>query len=232
MSLKDTLDAARQEVADGGTIFSGKDAEAKDADADGATDATQRRAKGSAARAKPAREAGSSVRVVSSGGAKRKTSSNYISKPRSEMTKEERKAERSAERREEDKRMAARTALLNSYPEYQRSQKVWWVLLGVGLGLTVVAFLVNWLLQEQLAQQVGVTGLVVLAFAPLVLAYGCIIAAVIYDLRVGRPLRKRADAEIKGMTNKRMNALIRQEEERQAKKKAEKEAKKKARKEG
>lgn len=232
MSLKDTLDAARQEVADGGTIFSGKDAEAKDADADAATDATQRRAKGSAARAKPAREAGSSVRVVSSGGSKRKTSSNHISKPRSEMTKEERKAERSAERREEDKRMAARTALLNSYPEYQRSQKVWWVLLGVGLGLTVVAFLVNWLLQEQLAQQVGVTGLVVLAFAPLVLAYGCIIAAVIYDLRVGRPLRKRADAEVKGMTNKRMNALIRQEEERQAKKKAEKEAKKKARKEG
>lgn len=229
MSLKDTLDAARQEVADGGTIFSGKEAETKDADA--ATDATQRRAKGSAARAKPAREAGSSVRVVSSGSQKKSRSgSNHISKPRSEMTKEERKAERSAERREEDKRMAARTALLNSYPEYQRSQKVWWVLLGVGLGLTVVAFLVNWLLQEQLAQQVGVTGLVVLAFAPLVLAYGCIIAAVIYDLRVGRPLRKRADAEIKGMTNKRMNALIRQEEERQAKKQAEKEAKKKARK--
>ena len=70
MSLKDTLDAARQEVADGGTIFSGKDAEGKDADAGEATELPTRRAKGSAARAKPACEAGSSVRVVSSSSSK------------------------------------------------------------------------------------------------------------------------------------------------------------------
>ena len=230
MSLKDTIDAARQEVASGGTVFSGTSDDAKGQADRQSGEAGPRRARGSAANAKPAREAGSSVRVVSSGGSKKGSSSS--GKPRSEMTKEERKEAKSAERRAEDKKAAARVALLNSYPEYQRSQKVWWVLLGTGLGLTIIAFIINWFLRDRLAQEQSTTPLVIASIAPLVLAYGCIIAAVIYDLRVGRPLRKRADAEIQGMTNKRMNALIRQEEERQAQKKAEKEARKNARKGG
>lgn len=227
MSLRDTLDAARREVQDGGTVFAGKDDGSKSSKDQGEKAARSRSARGSAARAKPARDAASSVRVVAaekSSGSK----STTLSKPRSEMSKEEKKAARSAERRLEDKKIAVRTALLNSYPEYERSQRVWWILLGVGLGLTLIAFALNWLLRDSLAAEDGLTPSVVLSITPIVLAYGCIIAAVIYDLRVGRPLRKRADAELQGMSTKRMNAVLREEEARQAEKKAKKEAKKAA----
>lgn len=224
MSLRDTLDAARQEVQDGGTVFSGKGrTEAKEA-SDGA-EAAPRRARGSAANAKPARDAATSVRVVSSSGKKKSS----LGKPRSEMSKEERKAARQAEQRQLDKETAARTALLNSYPGYKRSQKIWWIMLGTGLGLTIVAFLVNYFLTSRLSQEQGVTPLVVAAIAPLVLAYGCIIVAVIYDIRVARPMRKRAETEVNGMSVKRMNALIREDAKREEAEKAAKRAKKEAR---
>ena len=67
-------------------------------------------------------------------------------------------------------------------------------------------------------------GIDVVALISLVLAYVCIIGAFIYDLMKARPIRKRVDAEVKGMTKRRLEQIIREDAEREA---AEKAAKKK-----
>ena len=86
MSLRETLDAAKREAQEGGSLIFGKDA--KDAEAEEAT--ATRSNKRSAANAKPTRERAANVRVVSSEDAK----NGATGKKESEMSKEERKAAR------------------------------------------------------------------------------------------------------------------------------------------
>jgi hypothetical protein len=140
------------------------------------------------------------------------------------MTKEERKAERNSVRDAEDRMNMAANALLKQDKEYARTQRMWWILLGVGLGLTVVSFGINYMLNRTGADTSGANVLVPVALISLVLAYVCIIGAFIYDLMKARPIRKRVDAEVKGMTKRRLEQIIREDAEREA---AEKAAKKK-----
>lgn len=208
MSLRDTINAARQEAQEAGSIFSGK--EKKDAD-----DAQQEESTGfskrSTARAKPATAAASSVRIISSEDAKEGRSG----KKTSEMTKEERKADREARRAADDRRVTVANILLKQDPEYKRTQKVWWILLGTGLVLTVFSFGVNTYLNrvENFDPELG-QRLVVAAIVTLVIAYACIIGAFIHDLIKARPIRKRVDAEVKGMTKKRLDQIIREDAEK------------------
>ena len=94
----------------------------------------------------------------------------------------------------------------------------------MGLGLTVVSFGINYMLNRTGADTSGANVLVPVALISLVLAYVCIIGAFIYDLMKARPIRKRVDAEVKGMTKRRLEQIIREDAEREA---AEKAAKKK-----
>lgn len=206
MSLRDTIDAARREAQEAGGIFSGKDNKEAEETKQESTGFSKR----SAARAKPTTAAASSVRVVSAEDAKEGRSG----KKTNEMTKEERKADRAARRESDDRRVTAANILLKRDPEYARTQKMWWILLGLGLALTIFSFAVNAYLNN--AEGVDPTfaqRLVVGAIVTLVMAYVCIIGAFIYDLVKARPIRKRVDAEVKGMTRRRIEQLIREDAE-------------------
>lgn len=206
MSLRDTIDAARREAQEAGGIFSGKDNKEAEETKQESTGFSKR----SAARAKPTTAAASSVRVVSAEDAKEGRSG----KKANEMTKEERKADRAARRESDDRRVTAANILLKRDPEYARTQKMWWILLGLGLALTIFSFAVNAYLNN--AEGVDPTfaqRLVVGAIVTLVMAYVCIIGAFIYDLVKARPIRKRVDAEVKGMTRRRIEQLIREDAE-------------------
>ena len=209
MSLRDTIDAAKREAQEAGSIFSGK--EKKDADNGAQQEESSGFSKRSTARAKPATAAASSVRVVSAEDAKEGRSG----KKTSEMTKEERKADRAARRDADDRRVTAANIILKNDPEYKKTQTVWWILLGSGLALTIFSFGVNaYLNRVEGVDTDFASRLVVGAMVTLVLAYACIIGAFIYDLVKARPIRKRVDAEVKGLTKKKLEQIIREDAEK------------------
>ena len=215
MSLRETLDAAKREAQEGGSLIFGKDA--KDAEAEEAT--ATRSNKRSAANAKPTRERAANVRVVSSEDAK----NGATGKKESEMSKEERKAARQKQRAKEDLAASVRNILLDADPAYKRTQHVWWVMLGVGFAMTLATFGINYALNNMESPDPS-SPLVSIAMIAIVVAYVCVFGAFIYDWRKGRPIRKEVDARVDGMTRKKMEQIVREDAERKA---AEREAKKK-----
>ena len=211
MSLRDTLEAARKEVEDGGGIPFGKSKDTKEAAEEETSSGFSRR---STAKAKPTRERASSVRVVSADDAK----AGRSGKKPSEMTKEERKAERERQRDIEDLRNMAANALLKQDPVYKQQQRIWWIVLGIGLGFTIVSFGINWLMNNNEAYASG--AMAMLALASLVLAYVCIIGAFIYDMVKSRPIRREYDEKVKGMSKKKLEQVLRDDEAAKAAKKA------------
>ena len=215
MSLRETLDAAKREAQEGGSLIFGKDA--KDAEAEEAT--ATRSNKRSAANAKPTRERAANVRVVSSEDAK----NGATGKKESEMSKEERKAARQKQRAKEDLAASVRNILLVADPAYKRTQHVWWVMLGVGFAMTLATFGINYALNNMESPDPS-SPLVSIAMIAIVVAYVCVFGAFIYDWRKGRPIRKEVDARVDGMTRKKMEQIVREDAARKA---AEREAKKK-----
>ena len=215
MSLRETLDAAKREAQEGGSLIFGKDA--KDAEAEEAT--ATRSNKRSAATAKPTRERAANVRVVSSEDAK----NGATGKKESEMSKEERKAARQKQRAKEDLAASVRNILLDADPAYKRTQHVWWVMLGVGFAMTLATFGINYALNNMESPDPS-SPLVSIAMIAIVVAYVCVFGAFIYDWRKGRPIRKEVDARVDGMTRKKMEQIVREDAARKA---AEREAKKK-----
>lgn len=212
MSLRDTLDAARKEAQEGGGIPFGKGKDDKAEDEDSSAGFSRR----STAKAKPTRERASSVRVVSTSDAK----AGRSGKKPSEMTKEERKAERERRRDNDDLRNLAANALLKQDPTYKQQQRIWWIALGSGFGFTIVSFIINWMMNNNPAYANGTYAMV--ALISLVLAYVLIIGAFIYDMIKSRPIRKQYDEKVKGMSKKKLEQIIREDEEAKAAKKAKK----------
>lgn len=201
MSLRDTIEAARREAQEAGGLLSGnKNDSAAQSDDEGS--GFSRR---SAARAKPTRNAAQSVRVVSAEDAK----AGRSGKRTSEMTKEERKAERAAQREIDDLRNMAANALLKKDPEYSFTQRVWWIALGLGFAMTLASFGLNWLMQRNASYATNLYAGI--AIVSLVLAYVFIIGAFIFDLVKARPIRKRVDAEVHGMTRKHLEQILRED---------------------
>ncbi len=213
MSLIDTINGAKKE-AEANSVRTDKGADAND-------DAKKpRNNKRSAAGAKPAREAAAGVRVAKSG-------SHSSGKPASEMTKEEKKAARREERDAADRRAAAQRALLNQMPGYKKTQRVWWILLGIGLVATLISWLMGQYIPTALSNPTSPEGIVMIAL--MVLAYVVIIAAFIYDWRTVRPMRKAADAQANSLTDKKVNQILRNEADEAARKQSEKDKAKAAR---
>ena len=209
MSLLDTIKGAKEEAQEaGGLIATGKkdDSEKSNAAEADASQSSSGFSRKSAARAKPRREAAASVRVESS------------SKPESQMTKEEKKAARDKRRSEEDLIFDAKRAVLNQMPEYQRSQKIWWGLLIAGIVCTVIAWGV---LQQINANNIG-QGYGAATAITMVVAYVLVIGAFIFDIWKVRPMRKAADEQVSGMSKRRMQRVIEEDEARKAAKKAKK----------
>lgn len=202
MSLRDTIEGARREAQQAGGVLSGKSDDEQQAEEAEATGFSRR----STARAKPARDAASSVRVLSAEDAK----AGRSGKKASEMTKEERKAERNARRDADDRRSMVANILLKRDEAYSRTQRIWWIMLGSGFAITLLSFGINWALNHgYFAGQADL--LVVVALVSIVLAYVLIIGAFVYDMVKARPIRKRVDEEVKGMTKKRLEQIIRED---------------------
>lgn len=213
MSLRDTLAGARDEVAQSGNPFerSDKKAAAKKDDAAGdnasaAASSASGFSRRSVSRAKPKREAAGSVRYVSAEDAR----NGNTGKPESELTKQERKEKRMRERDAADRRADASRAILAGHDSYKRSQRIWWTLLGVGMGFTVLSFIMSAVFgkSKQTAESVTIVMIVLL-----VVAYAAIIAGFIYDWRVVRPMRQAADAEVASMSDKRVRQFLAAQEE-------------------
>ena len=209
MSLLDTIKGARQEAAEAGTLPSGSK-KADDSAGSAATSdektKTSRSRRSSAASARPTRDRAGSVRTSGD-------------KPKGEMTKEEKRAAREKRREKEDVIADAKRAMLDSMPEYKRTQRVWWGMLIAG----IICTLVSWgAIRAAGGEEATTGGVAVVSISLMVLAYVLVIGAFIYDLVKVRPLRNRADAKLTGMSQKRMRKYVSEEEARKA---AEKEKK-------
>ncbi|ERL12877.1 hypothetical protein [Olegusella massiliensis] len=198
MSLRDTLAGAREEAALNGNPFA-KSATDTTADQQEDNSAAKKSSfgqyKSSAARAKPSREAAAAVRVVSSEDYKL----GKTGKAQSEMTKEEQKAERRRQRNIADARTRVARSILNGHASYKRSQHIWWVLLGGGMGMTVLSLVLGRFFPAE-KSSFGAT----LSVITLVAAYALIIAGFVFDWRSVRPMRNAADAEVARMSDKRI----------------------------
>lgn len=215
MSLRETIEAAKREAEEAGSIFVGSGRE-KGKSEEGAEQESEGFSRRSAARAKPKTAAASTVRVVSAEDAKQ----GRTGKKSSEMSKEERRAERERQRDIDDRRNTAANILLKNDEEYSRIQTFWWAAVILGLVMTIASFGINWGLANGMIPEDAAVAISGVAIAALVLAYVSIIGAFIYDLVKGRPIRNRVDAEVKGMSRKRLENIIRADAEERAAKKA------------
>jgi membrane protein implicated in regulation of membrane protease activity len=225
MSLRDTINGAREEAAKANAPLAKKDdKDEKDAAGDSERTGFSKR---SVSRAKPAREAAAGVRVVSAGSSAGKSSaSSTAGKTPVEMTKDEKKRARQERRTEQDRRTSASQILLHDTPGYKKSQKVWWGLLGAGFACTIVSWLIPNVYPKAVASSAALN---VVLLILLILAYGLIIAAFVYDWRIVRPMRKKAEATTNRMTNKKVTQVLRGEANEIAREQAERDEAKAAR---
>ena len=155
-----------------------------------------------ASRAKPARQSAASVHVV-------EVSSH---KDYAKMTKDERKEQRRKDRAERDSIAAASNILMAHDPDYRSRRRIWWILLGVGMGCTALA----WIFFATMQGISGLPGLIAL-----VGAYAFIIGGFVWDWFKIRPIRKETDEMVAHFTPKRIQQIIDEDyEEREAKKAA------------
>lgn len=220
MSLKDTIDGARKEAAEAGSLRPGQP---KGDEAEDAAEERKGFSKRSVSRAKPAREKSSGVRVVSSTG---RTVSG--GKAETEMTKEEKKARKAERRDREDRRAALQQAILRKSGAYRKGYKLWWILLGIAVGVTVVSWLLVYYFPDDSSNYQTPVGMV--ALLTMIVAYTCIIVAFVYDWRKVRPMRKQAEGMVAGMSDKKVNQMLVEDAQEREREQAEAEKAKAARK--
>lgn len=213
MSLRDTIQGALQE-AEGNAVGRPKK-EAKEVVTDGEKKGFSR---SSAAKARPAREAGASVRTGSSSGSR---SSSFVGDGE---TKEEKRERRRLEREETNLRTRAYDLVLKSMPDYRRTDRTFWIVVGVGM-VFAVASVVEMYAFGQVEDVLSTQGLI--ATGTLAVAYVCIIGAIIYDFAKRRPLRKRAQAQVNSLSEKKLVELFEQERAAQLARQIAKDARKK-----
>lgn len=201
MSLRSTIDAAREEAKEvaADRSVSKQKPEEKSAKAEYDPMSLGKR---TAATAKPVSEAGSSVRTSSG-----KSKANLAT-----MSKEQKRAEKQRRREEEDLRTRAYDIALRSNPEYKKTDRMWWILLGIGFAMTVLSLVMAYAFPAEANSTSSTQG--VLAVASLVLAYVFIIGAFVYDLVKRRPFRKAAERRVQGMTDKKLAELFEAERKR------------------
>ena len=242
MSLRDTIDGARKEAQEaGGLTGNVKSSVAPKADkaergakaeksgkdeAEKRDPMTTRSYHSSAAGAKPSREAGSTVRTASSGSASTGLGGGLFGGGGTPAQKEARKEEKRRQREEEDFRQRGYDLILRSNEEYRRTDRTWWILIGIGFGMTIVSLILVWAFPADSTNYQTIVGIA--SVASLVLAYGLIIGAFVYDWRVRRPVRKAAERKVASYSDKKLAELFEEQRRREnaaeAARQAEKEA--------
>ena len=207
MSLRDTIEGALQEAEGNAVGRPKKEAEAV------SSEEKKGFVRSSVTKARPAREAAASVRTGS--------------KPQSQglfggsESKEEKRDRKRREREEADLRSRAYDLVLKGMPEYRKSDKIFWVVVGVGM-VFAVASLVGMYAFGEVTDITTTQGMV--ATATLVIAYAFIIGAIIFDFVKRRPYRKRAQAQVSALTEKKLAELFERERAAQLERRAAKEA--------
>lgn len=168
-------------------------------------------------KAKPVREAASSVRVV----AKKKNPDGSTSTVG--MTKEEKKEVRRAEREEEDIFNSLTNAMLKADELYTSRRRMWWVFLGLGLVFVVAAFVSGYIGAPDGSNMydLSTTG-GVLSVVSLVLAYVFIITSLVYEWMKIRPIRNEKQDKVTSLSPKKRRAMLADLYEAEARKRAEK----------
>lgn len=164
-------------------------------------------------KAKPVREAGSSVRVVT----KKKNPDGSTST--AGMTKEEKKEVRRAEREEEDIFNTLTNALLKRNELYAKRRRVWWVFLVLGLVFVVCSFASGYIGASDGSNMhnLQTTG-GILSVISLALAYVFIITSLVYEWMKIRPLRNETQDKVASLSPKKRReqlANLHDEEERE-----------------
>lgn len=202
MSLRDTIEGARDEAKSTVDAMTKKTSAAeekgKDGDAPAAYDPFKS-GKATAAGAKPSREAAASVTMEG----------ERPKKNVALMTKEEKKAARAEERSIEDARNQAYDYLLRLDDAYTKTDKTWWILLGIGFVMTIISLFLTFVFPAEVKEVNTVQG--VLSIVTLILAYGFIISAFIFDWRKRRPFRKAAEKRMQKMSDKRVYEFLAEE---------------------
>lgn len=154
-------------------------------------------------KAKPVREAASSVRVV----AKKKNPDGSTSTVG--MTKEEKKEVRRAEREEEDIFNSLTNAMLKADELYTSRRRMWWVFLGLGLVFVVAAFVSGYIGAPDGSNMydLSTTG-GVLSVVSLVLAYVFIITSLVYEWMKIRPIRNEKQDKVTSLSPKKRRAML------------------------
>lgn len=168
-------------------------------------------------KAKPVREAASSVRVV----AKKKNPDGSTST--AGMTKEEKKEVRRAEREEEDIFNSLTNAMLKADELYTSRRRIWWVFLGLGLVFVVAAFASGYIGAPDGSNMydLSTTG-GVLSVVSLVLAYVFIITSLVYEWMKIRPIRNEKQDKVTSLSPKKRRAMLADLYEADERKRAEK----------
>lgn len=168
-------------------------------------------------KAKPVREAASSVRVV----AKKKNPDGSTSTVG--MTKDEKKEVRRAEREEEDIFNSLTNAMLKADELYTSRRRMWWVFLGLGLVFVVAAFVSGYIGAPDGSNMydLSTTG-GVLSVVSLVLAYVFIITSLVYEWMKIRPIRNEKQDKITSLSPKKRRAMLADLYEADERKRAEK----------
>lgn len=154
-------------------------------------------------KAKPVREAASSVRVV----AKKKNPDGSTSTVG--MTKDEKKEVRRAEREEEDIFNSLTNAMLKADELYTSRRRMWWVFLGLGLVFVVAAFVSGYIGAPDGSNMydLSTTG-GVLSVVSLVLAYVFIITSLVYEWMKIRPIRNEKQDKVRSLSPKKRRAML------------------------
>ena len=110
-------------------------------------------------------------------------------------------------------------------PDYRRTDRVFWVLVGVGMVFAIVSLVAMYRFGEvdDVTSPVGIASTV-----SLLLAYGCIIGAIIFDFVKRRPFRKQAQARVGTLSEKKLVELFEQERAAQLARQAAKDARRKS----
>jgi hypothetical protein len=228
MSLRDTIDGARKEAQEAGGLSGNvktaasakapKDERGTKADKSSKDDAekrdpmTTRSYHSSAAGAKPSREAASTVRTASSGSTP-VMGGGLFGGGGTPAQKEARKEEKRKQREEEDFRQRGYDLILRTNEEYRRTDRTWWILIGVGFGMTIDSLILVWAFPADSTNYQTIVGIA--SVASLVLAYGLIIGAFVYDWRVRRPVRKAAERKVAGYSDKKLAELFEEQRRRE-----------------
>ena len=151
-------------------------------------------ARKSAASAKPARQAASSVRVVpASSKARRKELEK--GENLEGLSKEEKRARKAKQRAKEDRIYTVSNILLKQDEDYTKRRRIWWMVLVVAIWASLYFAPAG--MVSSPVQMVGI-----------VLSYVIILGDFIYDFARIRPLRSMYRAQAEGMSENKLNALI------------------------